>query len=212
MNILSNCLSPTDVVCNLGILFDARFRFTNHLNSNIKSYFISLRDLHRIKRFLSIDKSVVIANPLASSHLDYCDSLFRSLSSRNATRLQYIQNALARFVTGASKFTHITSSIKTLHWLPIRQQIIFKTLVLVNKYLTTGQPKHVAPYLSLYKSAVNTRCSNTKNVFLQVPNYCSSIHKSKVYFNNRISYDAPKLWNDLPHEIRSAPNLSCFKN
>ena len=153
----------------------------------------------------------MIANALVSSPLDYCNSLFRSLSSRNATRLQYVQNALARFVTGISKFTHITSSLKTLHWLPIRQRIIFKTLVLVYKYLTTGQPKHFAPYLSLYKSAVNTRRSNPKNLFLQVPHYCSSIHKSNVRFNNSFSYDTPKLWNDLPHDIRSAPDLSCFK-
>ena len=83
-----------------------------------------------------MDTSVVIANALVSSRLDYCNSLFRILSSRNATRLQYVQNALARFVTGASKYTHITSTLRTLHWLPIRQHIIFKTLVLVYKYLT----------------------------------------------------------------------------
>ena len=111
VNILGNRLFPTDVVCNLGVLFDAKFSFTNHVNSVVKSCFISLRDLHCIRRFLSVDTSVVIANAVVSSHLDYCNSLFRSLSSRNATRLQYVQNALARFVTGASKYTHITSTL-----------------------------------------------------------------------------------------------------
>ena len=213
VNILGNCLSPTDVVRNLGVLFDAKFCFSNHVNSVIKSCFISLRDLHRIRRFLSVDTSVVIANALVSSHLDYCNSLFRSsLSSRNAARLQYVQHALARFVTGVSKYTHITSTLRTLHWLPIRQWIIFKTLVLVYKYLTTGLPKYLAPYLPLYKSAMNTRRSNPQNLFLQVPSYCASIHKSKVHFNNSFSYDAPKLWNDLPCDIRSAQNLSSFKS
>ena len=114
VNILGNCLSLADVVRNLGVLVDAKFCFTNHVNSVIKSCFISLRDLHRI-RFLSVDTSVVIANALVSSRLDFCNSLFRSLSSRNATRLQYVQNTLARFVTGASKYTHITSTLRTLH-------------------------------------------------------------------------------------------------
>ena len=130
----------------------------------------------------------------------------------NATRLQYVQNALARFVTGASKYTHITSTLRTLNWLPIRQHIIFKTLVLVYKYLTTGQPKYFALYFPLYKSAMNTKRSNPKNLFLQVPHYCASIHKSKVHFNNSFSYDAPKLWNDFPFDIRSTPNLLCFKS
>ena len=106
----------------------------------------------------------------------------------------------------------LTSTLRTLHWLPVRQRIIFKTLVLVYKYLTTGQPKYFAPYLPLYKSAVNTRRSNPKNLFLLVPSYCPSIHKSKVHFNNSFSYDAPKLWNDLPYDICSAPNLSSFKS
>ena len=51
VHILGNCLSPTDVVPNLGVLFDANFCFTNHVNSVIKSCFISLRDLHRIGGF-----------------------------------------------------------------------------------------------------------------------------------------------------------------
>ena len=187
VNILGKCLSPTDVARNLGVLFDAKFHFISHINSVIKSCFISLRDLHCIRRFISIDNSVVIGNALVSSRLDYCNSLFCSLSSRNATRLQYVQNALAWFVTSASKFTYIISSLKTLHWLPIRQRIIFKTLVLVYKYLTTVQPKYFAPYLSLYKSAVNTRCCNPKNLFLQVPHYCFSILKSKVHFSNSLS-------------------------
>ena len=145
VNILGNRLSPTDVVRNLGVLFD-------HVNSVVKSCFIILRDLHHIRSFLSVDTSVVIANALVSSCLDYCNSLFCSLSSCNATRLQYVQNALAQFVTGASKYTHMTSTLRTLHWLPIRQCIIFKTLVLVYKYPTTGQPKyfaHISPCTSL---------------------------------------------------------------
>ena len=90
VNILGNCLSPNDVVRNLGVLFDSKFSFTNHVNSVVKSSFTSLRDLHRIRRFLSYDVSIMVANALVSSRLDYCNSLFRSLSSKNITRLQNI--------------------------------------------------------------------------------------------------------------------------
>ena len=46
-----------------------------------------------------------------------------------------------------------------------------------------------------------TRRSNPEKMFLKVPFYSSSVHKSKVHFNKSFSYDAPKLWNDLPLEI-----------
>ena len=110
VNILGNCLSPMDVVCNLGVLFDSKFSFTNHVNSVIKSYFANLRDLHHIQHFLSYDVSVMVANALVSSRLDYCNSLFPNLSSKNITRLQNIQNCLARFVSGASRFSHLKVS------------------------------------------------------------------------------------------------------
>ena len=86
-----------------------------------------------------------------------------------------------------------------LHWLPVKHGIIFKTLVLILQYLTTGKPNFFAPYLSLYTFAVKTRCSNPEKIFPKVPFYRSSVHKSKVHFNKCFSYDAPKLWNDLPH-------------
>ena len=37
-----------EVVRNLGILFDSKFSFTNHVNSIIKSCFANLQDLHHI--------------------------------------------------------------------------------------------------------------------------------------------------------------------
>ena len=87
VNIFGNCLSPTVVARNLGVLFDTKFCFINHVNSVIKSCFISLWNLYHIRRFLSVDTSVVIANALVSSHLDYCNSLFRRLSSFNITNI-----------------------------------------------------------------------------------------------------------------------------
>ena len=30
----------------------------------------------------------------------------------------------------------------------------------------------------------------------------------KVHFNNSFSYDAPKLWNDLPHDIYAVLQIS----
>ena len=130
---------------------------------------------------------------------------------RSLRRLQNIQNCLAHFVSGASRFSHIIPTLKSLHWLPVKQRIVFKTLILIHKYLTTGKPKYSPPYLPLYISSVKTRCSNPAKMFLKVPFYSSSFHKSKVHFNKCFSYDAPKLWNDLPLEIRTAPTLSCFK-
>ena len=113
VNILGNFFSPTDVVHNLGVLFNSKFSF-------------------RIRCFLSYDVSVMVTNALVSSRLDYCNSLFCSVSCKNIARLWNIENCLARFVSDASKFFHVTLTLKSLHWLSVKQQTIFKTLVLIH--------------------------------------------------------------------------------
>jgi len=48
-------------------------------------------------------------------HNGITDSLFR--------RLQSVQNAAARFISGARRSDHITPVLRQLHWLPVRQRV-----------------------------------------------------------------------------------------
>ena len=76
--------------------------FTNHVNSVIKSCFANLRDLHCICRFLSNDVSVIIANALVSSHLDYCNSLSHSLLLKQDVVNQ--KRCFSKFLSTALQF------------------------------------------------------------------------------------------------------------
>ena len=51
-----------------------------------------MRDLRRIRKYLTPEVAVLAANALVSSRLDYCNSLFRGLSGFNQYKLQSIQN------------------------------------------------------------------------------------------------------------------------
>ena len=48
-------------------------------------------------------------------------------------KVQLVQNAAARLVTGAWKFDHITPVLRELCWLPVKQRIIFKIGVIMFK-------------------------------------------------------------------------------
>ena len=200
VDILGSTIAPSDKARNLGVIFDSDFSFSGHVASVCKSCFVGLRDLRRIRRHLTRNTAVTVANALVSSKLDYCNSLFRSLSCRDLKKLQCVQNSLARIVTRSSKFCHITPALKSLHWLPIRQRIRFKTATLIYKFLHTGKPAYFGPHLTSYTCKVNTRRGNPDNMYLHVPSYRPSINKSKVHFSNSYHYDGPVLWNALPHE------------
>jgi len=64
------------------------------------------------------------------------------------TRLQRIQNYLARAVVKAHKSGHITPILRSLHWLKITGRIKYKLLSLTYKVLTTTQPSYLA--ISVY--------------------------------------------------------------
>ena len=43
------------------------------------------------------------------------------VGDRLLKKLQDVQNAAVRVVTGTKKFDHITPVLRDLHWLPVRQ-------------------------------------------------------------------------------------------
>ena len=123
-----------------------------------------------------------VANAFVSSRLDYCNSLFRSLSKFNLHQLQYIQSSAARIVTNSSKYTRITPLLRKLHWHPLQFHSEFKLATLVYKFIHTGFPKYFAPNLSTYRTTYNTRCSQSVANFLNVPKFQPTIHKSTKHF------------------------------
>ena len=50
-------------------------------------------------------------------------------------------------VTSSSKSSHITPVQKKLHCLPIKYCVMFKTALVVNKFLHTGTPGYFALFL-----------------------------------------------------------------
>ena len=211
INILGESLMPSEYVKNLGVWFDSNFSFSKHVQNVSKLCFIQMRDLRRIRQYLTHDAALMAANALVGSRLDYCNSLLRSLTANELRKLQCIQNCLARIVCKASKYSHATPIRKALHWLPIKQCCIFKTALLVYKFLHTGCPSYFSPFLKTRRSPYNTRASKSGNLLLEIPQFIPSVHKSARHFGYSFAYDAPKIWNDLPDDVRSATSIHIFR-
>ena len=106
---LFNISSKAQCVKNLAVVFDSNFTFLDHVSQVIKSTRVHVRDLCRIRPLLDSKASVLLANALVSSRLDYCISLFLSLTD---FQLKGDCNSLCRVVTHSSKFSHITPQLK----------------------------------------------------------------------------------------------------
>ena len=149
--ILGSPLYPAKWVKNLGVWFDSDFSLSKHVQNVCKSCFVQLHDFRHVRQFLTQDASVLVASALVSSWLDYCNSLFMSLSKFNLRKLQCIQNSAARIVSNTSRYTSATPVLKKLHWLPVEHRSVFKTATLVYEFLHTGFPKYSAPGAEWWK-------------------------------------------------------------
>jgi len=88
-----------------------------------------------------------------SCRLDYCNSLLYGVSDRLLQRLQLVQNAAARLVTGTRRSDHITPVLRQLHWLPVRQRVAFKVAGLVYQSLAGAAPAYIADDCHLLSDA-----------------------------------------------------------
>ena len=207
INILDQ-VSPAQSVKNLGVVFDSNFTFSDHVSQVIKSTRVHVRDLYRICPLLDLKTSVLLANALVSSRLDYCNSLFLSLTDFELRRLQLVQNSLCRVVTRTSIFSHITPQLKKLHWLPVRYRVQFKIGLITYKILNQGQPVYL---IHPYTSSRNTRRSTPKLKFHHTPTFNHRVHKSIKHFSNYFNQYAPVLWNSFPFKIRNSPSAASFR-
>jgi hypothetical protein len=101
-------VSLSSTVSDLGLLIDGQLNMSDHVASVCRSCYFQLRQLRQIKGSLTSDAIKTLVHAFISSRLDYCNSLLVGVSDDVLRKLQLIQNAAARLVTGTRKFEHIT--------------------------------------------------------------------------------------------------------
>ena len=86
-------------VRNLGIHFDSFLTMEKQVSYIIKTCNYHLRNIGRIRGFISTDACKTLVNSLVTSRLDYGNSLLFNINKGSMDKLQKIQNTAARLVT-----------------------------------------------------------------------------------------------------------------
>ena len=118
---------------------------------------------------------------------------------------------MCRIINRSSKFASICPKLKELHWLPVEFRIQFKICLLIYKTIHSGYPKYLLQYLTPYVSQARTRRSSPNKHFLNAPFFVHGVHKSFSHLKLSFVHYAPRLWNDLPLCVRTAPSIGTFR-
>ena len=93
-----------------------------------------LKHLNSICKFPTVDTAVLVANTMANSPLDYCNSLLYGVSKGSVAKLQKVQNSIVCIVFRLDKMSHITPYIEN------STGFLFKYNLLAFKAINVSQP------------------------------------------------------------------------
>ena len=165
-----------------------------HISSIVKSCFLQLRDFRRIRPFISKTAAITLANVFVHLRLDFGNSLCYGLLKYSIHRLQKIQNTITRIMKNSSHFSHITPTLKSLHWLLIFYRINFKIYCNTHRAFSLGESFYLSTLLT-HRSNTYSLCTTSFSTLL-----LSYFNKKSNGFHNFFCA-ASFLWNHSPDTV-----------
>lgn len=148
---------PSDTARNIGVVFDQNLSLDKHVNSIGKSVLFHLRNIVKVKEYLTFKSTKALVHAFVTRRLDNCNSLLTGSPTCLIIKLQRIQNCAARLVVQQRRVAHQSPILKALHWLPVDMQIVFKVLLLTYKAINNLAPSYITQLLVRYNQPRSLR-------------------------------------------------------
>ena len=155
-----------------------------------------LRNLRLIRKYLTKIAAETLVHSVISNKLDVCNAIFLVMNQYNV--LQRAQNSALRFMLNLHSHEGVSNHLRQAHWLAVNKRIYYKYLVLTWKCLNCKAPVGLSSKLCL---------ESASNMSLNMSNFVPFTNFGRRSF----SYQAPRLWNALPLDLRTLPELGSFK-
>jgi hypothetical protein len=202
VNVAGSVVPLADHVKLLGVTLDDRLSMDKHVNEVSRACFYHLRALRHIRSSVSASDANMIACSVVGSKLDYANTVLYGVSAKNVTRLQRVQNALARCVVDSKVHRSSNALLQQLHWLPIQYRIDYKLAKLAFLARSNATSSYLNSSVTSYIPSRSLR--SQESCLLAVP-------RSKTIFGSRaFRVAAPTVFNSLTQDIRSCDSVSSF--
>ena len=108
--------------------------------------------------------------------------------------MQKVQNTAASLILRVPCHKNCTPLLQELHWLPISEQIKYKTACMCYNAITGSAPSYFSELLHLY-SPSRSLCSSSDTRMLKIQRFNHKTHGFRTF-----SHFGPHIWNNLPQE------------
>ena len=177
---------------------------SKHVRNLCKTSYFNIRALRQIRSSLTRDTANSVASAIVSMRLDYCNSLLGGITNENISRLQRVQNSLARIVSGSRRIDHITPILRGFcTGYRSNPEIEYKIGCLTFRAKVIQQPPYLAALLVPHQPAWALRSSELNR--LSVP-FVSSKIETRAF-----SVAGPTVFNSLPETVKNSTSMIEFR-
>ena len=133
-------------VKNLGFTLDCHLTMNAHVSNIARTCYFELRRLASIRRFLTSTATATLVSAFVLSRIGNCNSLLFG-STHVTSHLQRIQNYAAQVILCLPKLSCITTQLKSLHWLPVKERSTYRIACLCYHCHGSTAPSYVTDML-----------------------------------------------------------------
>lgn len=190
---------------NLGVIFDDRLCFEEHVIAKCQQSYAKFRTLYKFKYVLPSEVKWKLLNSVILSNFDYCSGVYYwHLTKSFQNKIQVLQNSCLRYSYNIDKRHHITPHYNSHDLLKIDYRFTLLFSCLLFNIVNQHSPVYLYNLLERRSQAhdVNIRTSDS---------YSIPKHQTKKY-ESCFSYLAPKLLNEFHDTFVSCPTMSQFKH
>ena len=195
---------------------DHNLTMERQVNNVRKQCGLVLRNLWQLNKCFDVSTKIMLVKQLVISKVDYSNILYCGLPNRILDGLQKVLNSCIRFIYNLHGHQDdYMDYFRQCHILPVTPRLTFKACLISYKIVSGTAPDYLQDLVLLddcWGASRTTRMTGVLDPYRLKHPKMSSINANSKLRRRRISVFIPTVWNDLPFEIRSIPNVDPFKS
>lgn len=196
LKINENAIPYVDHAKNLGVVFNTKLSWSDHIKYIANRVYPLLRRLWKLAYLVPFQTKCRLIKALILPHFFYCDVVYSSMSVGESADLNVIFNACTRFVTNRRRFDSISDVSKLILNCTFNNYLQFKYLCFLHNLISFASPQYLYNKICFGRS--------TRSIMINIPRHNSRIRHLSFFV--RIA----SLWNSLPNDVKNAQTQNIF--
>lgn len=198
-------LETVDEEKDLGIIFDTKLSFGNHISSKVKKANQMYAMIRRTFRYLDHETFKPLYKAMVRSHLEFASSVFHPYKVADIDLIESVQRRATKQLPGLRNLSY-PERLKKLRLPTLAYRRVRGDMIEMYKALSEKYDRASTLFIHRWEASAarhSTR-TNSRKIF---PQHASNNRRKNVF-----QIRSASIWNALPDNIVCAPNTNTFKN